>query len=117
MPLFVSILSHDPPAGRVVAIADQGIDPCPVFSIPKFCGSGEPPCATAVNVSPLCDSKALGPVPTIASVTLTAMLCPVVALVTLIDPLYVPAVREPGIAVTVRSVGFAAVAVPLGGET
>lgn len=56
VPLFWSMVSHVPPESAE-ALALQLIDPRPVFRIPKFCGSGVPPCSTAVNVKPVCDSR------------------------------------------------------------
>jgi hypothetical protein len=29
------------------------MDPCPVLRIPKFCGSGTPPCATVLKLKAL----------------------------------------------------------------
>ena len=56
MPLAGEICSQLPPES-VVAAAVQLKEPCPVLRMPKFCGSGTPPCATAVKLKAVCESR------------------------------------------------------------
>ena len=56
MPLEGEICSQLPPE-MVVAVALQLMEPCPMLRMPKFCGRGTPPCATAVKLKPLCETR------------------------------------------------------------
>jgi hypothetical protein len=56
VPLAGEIWSQLPPVS-VAAAAVQLMEPCPVLRMPKFCGSGTPPCATALKLNPLWESR------------------------------------------------------------
>src|SRR5512147_1006643 len=55
-PVVADNFSQLPPES-VEADAVQDSDPWPVLSTPMLCARGMPPCAAAVKLSPVCDSR------------------------------------------------------------
>src|SRR5271168_442619 len=87
-----------------------------MFNIPKSCGRGAPPPCAAVKLSAVCDSSRMGCVALTVMVTFTG--CSICApLCTATVPEYVPAVRVPGLAVTVMVAGDPADTLPEAGAT
>src|SRR5215831_18580675 len=109
--------SHPLPAGSVDAVALHVIVPWPIFSTPNVCGGTAPPAATAVNVKPVCESRIVCWAELMIIVTGMSIRCPVVELAIETRPVYVPAPRVAGFAVTATLAPAAAVAVPLTGDT
>src|ERR1051326_3475548 len=87
-----------------------------MLRIPKLCGRGKPPCATAVNVRPVCESRIFCGGALIARVTGMLNCWPLLAPAIAMLPEYVPGARMPGVAVTVNVAPAAGVTVPLTGE-
>src|SRR5258708_40252758 len=56
-PLDGVTVSQPGPPESVEEAADQFIEPCPIFSTPKFCGGGAPPPNTAVKVKPVWERR------------------------------------------------------------
>ena len=81
VPLAGEICSQLPPE-IVVAVAVQLMEPCPVLRMPKFCESGTPPCATAVKLKALCESRMMAVGALTDKVTGTLMVLPAPLIVT-----------------------------------
>lgn len=96
--------SQPAPPERVDELAVQIIELCPLFRIPKLCGSGAPPWATAAKVSPICDSRIFGRASTMVSVT-GSVNNPAAPPSTVIWVEYVPDARVEEFVVTVTSAG------------
>ena len=82
MPLEGESCSQLPPES-VEAVAVQLMEPCPVLSMPTFCGRGTPPCATAVKLKALCETRmlALGAMTDKVTGTLTLLPAPEIVIV------------------------------------
>src|SRR5579863_8073387 len=116
VPLVWSMLSQEPPES-VEAAAVQLIEPTPMLRMPKLSGRGAPACATAMKVRPVCESRIFCCDALIDMVTGIVTLSPASALETVTDPLYVPAARLPGAAVTLRYADALPATAPVAGET
>jgi hypothetical protein len=110
-------MSSQLPPESVLADAVQLMapEPKPTFRMPKLWDSGEPPCATAVKLSALCESRICAVDGLTVNVTGTTTVLP--APVTVTVPEYVPTVKLVGSAVTLSATGDVGDAVPLKGET
>ena len=84
MPLVGEICSQLPP-DSVLAVAVQLSDPWPMFRMPKLPGKGTPPCATALKLKPLCETRmtAVGALTDNVTATLTVLPAPVIVMVPL----------------------------------
>src|SRR5262245_47919423 len=80
-PAFGVIDNQLGPPDSVDAIADHAITPCPLFSTPTLCGRGRPPPATAVNVSPVCESRIVRGIALMVMFTGTVTRSPVFAVI------------------------------------
>src|SRR5579871_3353299 len=76
VPLGGEIFSQLLPPDVVLATAFQFIVPCPMLRIPKLCGSGDPPCSTALKLKPLCEIRMVALGLAIDSVTATLVVAP-----------------------------------------
>ena len=88
-----------------------------MLRIPKLWGKGLPPSATALNVSPVCESRIFCGAAVMANMTGMEKRCPVSELANRIVALNVPPPSVSGFAVTASKMGPPAVSEPLAGET
>ena len=63
-------------------MAVQLMEPCPVLRMPKFCDSGTPPCATAVKLKAVCDTRMMAVGALTDNVTGTLIVLPAPVIVT-----------------------------------